>query len=56
MPPPRLLDALVFSSPGQPFRDVLVAGRWALRAHRLAGASGIAERFAAAMGSLWADG
>ena len=31
-----LLDALVFSSPGRPFRDVLVAGRWAVREHRQA--------------------
>lgn len=29
--PPDLLDALVFVSPGRPFRDVMVAGRWVLR-------------------------
>jgi diguanylate cyclase (GGDEF)-like protein len=34
IPAERLLDALVFSSPGQPFRDVLVAGRWGLGAAR----------------------
>jgi formimidoylglutamate deiminase len=52
IPAERLLDALVFSSPGQPFRDVLVAGRWALRNHRPSGTE-TAARFAAAMRSLW---
>jgi formimidoylglutamate deiminase len=28
VPSERLLDALVFSSPGRPWRDVMVAGRW----------------------------
>jgi formimidoylglutamate deiminase len=54
IPPPRLLDALVFSGTAAPFRDVLVAGRWALREHRLAGtASGPA--FDAAMQTLWSS-
>ncbi len=52
IPAERLLDALVFSSPGQPFRDVLVAGRWAMREHRPSG-GGTAERFANAMAELW---
>jgi formimidoylglutamate deiminase len=53
LPAERLLDALVFSSPGQPFRDVMVAGRWALREHRLQGQADITPRFAAAMLELW---
>jgi formimidoylglutamate deiminase len=53
IPAERLLDALVFSSPGQPFRDVLVAGRWALRDHRPTGGTDTAERFASAMQALW---
>jgi formimidoylglutamate deiminase len=53
LPAERLLDALVFSSPGQPFRDVMVAGRWALREHRLQGRADITPRFAAAMLELW---
>ena len=53
VPAERLLDALVFSSPGRPFRDVMVAGRWALRDHRPAGGADIAARFAAAMHTLW---
>ena len=52
MPANRLLDALVFSSPGRPWRDVMVAGRWALRAHRMSGADP-APRFAAAMAAIW---
>jgi len=53
LPVERLLDALVFSSPSQPFRDVMVAGRWALREHRPTGGGGIAARFASAMHALW---
>ena len=53
IPAERLLDALVFSSPGRPFRDVLVAGRWALRDHRPTGGTDTAERFASAMHALW---
>jgi formimidoylglutamate deiminase len=54
LPAERLLDALVFSSPLQPFRDVMVAGRWALRDHRPTG-SDTAGRFATAMQELWDD-
>ena len=54
VPAERLLDALVFSGPGRPFRDVMVAGRWARRAHRGDGA--MAARFAAAMQALWQPG
>ncbi len=34
VPPAQLLDALVFSSPGRPWRDVMVAGRFVVREHR----------------------
>jgi formimidoylglutamate deiminase len=34
VPDGQLLDALVFSSPTRPWRDVLVAGRWVIRNHR----------------------
>jgi formimidoylglutamate deiminase len=56
LPPDRLLDALVFSSPGRPWRDVLVAGRWAVRGHVHPGSDAIAERFEHAMQALWAQG
>jgi formimidoylglutamate deiminase len=54
VPAERQLDALVFSSPGRPFRDVMVAGRWALRDHRPTRAADTAARFASAMHQLWA--
>ena len=43
----RSLDALVFSSPAGPWRDVMVAGRWVLRDGRHAAARSIAKRYAA---------
>jgi formimidoylglutamate deiminase len=52
----RLLDALVFSSPTLPWRDVLVAGRWRVRAGRHRGAAAIADRFAAALAELDGSG
>ena len=52
IPHERLLDALVFSSPAAPFRDVLVGGRWALREHRPVAADP-GPAFAAAMHALW---
>jgi len=55
LPPARWLDALVFSSPGRPWRDVMVAGRWALREHRHGRAQPIAAAFAQAMAALWPD-
>jgi formimidoylglutamate deiminase len=33
LPDEQLLDALVFSSPSRPWRDVMVAGRWVVRDH-----------------------
>ncbi|HYN58655.1 MAG TPA: formimidoylglutamate deiminase [Rubrivivax sp.] len=53
LPADRLLDALVFSSPGLPFRDVLVAGRWVLQHHRHALHTDHAARFVEAMQALW---
>ena len=53
LPPARWLDALVFSSPGRPWRDVMVAGRWALRKHHHAQVERISAGFAQAMSSLW---
>ncbi len=55
LPQSRWLDALVFSSPGRPWRDVMVAGRWALRGHHHAQVERIAAGFSAAMGQLWGD-
>ena len=49
------LDCLLFSSPASPWRDVLVAGKWSVRAHHHAGAQAIAERFGDAMRALWID-
>jgi hypothetical protein len=52
----RLLDALVFSSPTLRWRDVLVAGRWRVRAGRHRAAAAIADRFAAVLAELGAPG
>jgi formimidoylglutamate deiminase len=53
LPRARWLDALVFSSPGRPWRDVMVAGRWALRHHHHANVERISAGFAQVMGELW---
>ena len=53
IPPSRWLDALVFSSPGRPWHDVMVAGRWVLRGGRHAQEAAIAARHAQAMRELW---
>jgi len=55
VPASHQLDALVFSSPGRPWRDVMVAGEWVLQAHRPARPSSDAGGFAALMRRLWAD-
>jgi formimidoylglutamate deiminase len=55
VPPSRTLDAMVFSSPSQPFNDVMVAGRWAIRGGAHAGGDAITTAFAATMRELWAD-
>jgi formimidoylglutamate deiminase len=54
LPADRTLDALVFSSPARPWRDVMVAGRWVVRGHAHRQAAAIAARFVAAMQRLWA--
>ena len=53
VPPDRTLDALVFSSPAGPWRDVMVAGRWVVRERVHEREQGIAARFEAAMHVLW---
>jgi formimidoylglutamate deiminase len=53
IPDAHILDALVFSSPVSPWRDVMVAGKWVVRAHHHSGAAAIAHRFGEAMRSLW---
>ena len=55
VPDERLLDALVFSSPGGPFRDVLVAGRWAVRDGHITTPLPVGARFAQAMQQLWSQ-
>lgn len=50
VPPERLLDALVFSSPGRVFQRVMVAGQWREHAH-----AGRQHAFAQAMHGLWAQ-
>jgi formimidoylglutamate deiminase len=52
IPDDRCLDALVYSSPGRPWRDVMVGGRWVVRDHRHAQASAIASAFKATMTDL----
>ncbi len=53
VPDAHILDALIFSSPSSPWRDVMVAGQWIVRAHHHAAAEVIACRFGEAMRSLW---
>lgn len=55
VPQARLLDALVFSSPGRPWRDVMVAGDWVVREHHQRGSHERQGRFAEVMQALWAD-
>jgi len=51
IPAERLLDAMVFSSPARPWREVMVAGRWRLL--EPGSVTRIAQRFAQAMDELW---
>ena len=53
VPDTHQLDAMVFSSPGQPFRDVMVGGQWVVREHRHPRAAEVARNFVAAMHALW---
>jgi formimidoylglutamate deiminase len=55
VPDSRTLDAMIFSSPAAPFDDVMVAGRWVIRAGEHAATTAIASAFAEAMRGLWAD-
>jgi formimidoylglutamate deiminase len=55
VPQSQLLDALVFSSPGRPLRDVMVAGRWQIRDHDHPVAMQVATRFEQAMLRLWSE-
>jgi formimidoylglutamate deiminase len=55
IPPSRWLDALVFSSPGRPWRDVMVAGQWAVREHQQRGSSERVARFESVMHRLWVE-
>ncbi|WP_157270823.1 formimidoylglutamate deiminase [Azohydromonas aeria] len=54
-PPEQLLDALLFAGPTRPWRDVLVAGGWAIRNGRHAQGAAVARRFRDAMDALWAS-
>ena len=47
------LDALVFSSPGKLWRDVMVAGQWVIRNGAHAKEKAIAAAFGEAMAQLW---
>ncbi len=47
--PRQTLDALLFSSPGRSWRDVMVAGRWVIRDRVHAHAARIAQRFSSTM-------
>ena len=49
----KLLDALVFSSPSQPWRNVMVAGRWVIQNGEHANSKRIASQFSDAMQALW---
>ena len=53
VPRSHLLDALVFSSPGATWRDVMVGGQWVLREGEHLRQAAIADRFEAAMNALW---
>jgi formimidoylglutamate deiminase len=54
--PSRLMDAAIFSSPSRVFSDVLIAGRWHVRAGGHARQSAITESFASAMDEMWVAG
>ncbi len=53
VPTDRLLDAMVFSSPALPFRDVMAGGRWVVRAGLHDNAPMASQRFEEVMGALW---
>jgi formimidoylglutamate deiminase len=51
----HLLDALVFSSPGRLWRDVMVAGRWHVQDHEHPAGGAAAARFERTMAQLWGE-
>ncbi len=53
LPASHLLDGLVFAAPARPFRDVLVAGRWAVLAGHAPAAAAIGTAFDDTMAALW---
>jgi formimidoylglutamate deiminase len=53
IPAANALDALVFSSPCKPWRDVMVAGQWVIRDGAHARGKAIAAAFGEAMARLW---
>lgn len=55
VPADRTLDALVFSSPGRAWAEVMVAGRWVVRGGRHPQGDAIAGAFAQAMATLWSS-
>ena len=55
VPPSRTLDAMVFSSPAQPFANVMVAGRWMVRDGVHTAQKSTANAFADAMWAICSD-
>ncbi len=53
VPPARWLDALVFTSPARPWREVMVAGQWVIRRDPGPLADTVARDFEQAMTELW---
>lgn len=53
IPPLRTLDAMVFSSPAQPFANVMVAGRWVVRENECPIRVPAAQAFEDVMRALW---
>jgi len=55
VPATQFIDTLVFSSPGRPWRDVMVAGQFVVHEHRHEGAALLATKFVDAMQQLWSS-
>ena len=53
VPAVQLIDTLVFSSPGRPWRDVMVGGQFVVQEHRHEKGAAVASQFEAAMQQLW---
>jgi len=54
IPSDRLLDVLVFSSPGRAWNDVMVQGEWVIRGGKHANEDRIGAQFRSAMSAIWA--